>query len=257
MTRLSLARSPMVRAREISAASRSSSRDGSTHSDLQWVHRRAARGGRARSAHSSRARAWLECARTSPRPTTLPTSRRHHTRTIARYAPGTHGDTLRDMGEDERDPERTSANDAPSDPDRAAILARRQRFIAFALSGLASTACDKPAPQPCLSPPQPPPTSAVTASSSTPQPCLSPPPLPPPDAGPPASPDSSPPEPDSSAPMPPRPCLKVAPPPPDPRPSPQPCLRVRPSQPQPCLMVYPPQEPEPPKTTPPKPESEP
>ncbi|MCA9637459.1 MAG: hypothetical protein KC420_15640, partial [Myxococcales bacterium] len=35
------------------------------------------------------------------------------------------------------------------DPDRAAILARRQRFIAIALSGLATgSACTKP--QPCL-----------------------------------------------------------------------------------------------------------
>lgn len=59
---------------------------------------------------------------------------------------------------------------AGSDPDRAAILARRQRFIALALSGLASTACtdgksgedkssdgkldtrSEPPPQPCLTP---------------------------------------------------------------------------------------------------------
>lgn len=43
------------------------------------------------------------------------------------------------MGDDDRD-----------DPDRAAILARRQRFIAVALGGL-SVACGKDGkPQPCL-----------------------------------------------------------------------------------------------------------
>jgi hypothetical protein len=37
------------------------------------------------------------------------------------------------------------------DPDRAAILARRRRFIALALTGIAVTACKtKSGPQPCL-----------------------------------------------------------------------------------------------------------
>ncbi|MBC8070642.1 MAG: hypothetical protein IAG13_20090, partial [Deltaproteobacteria bacterium] len=51
---------------------------------------------------------------------------------------------------DDRDPVDPGAPPEPAtDPDRAAILARRQRFIAIALSGLASgSACSKP--QPCL-----------------------------------------------------------------------------------------------------------
>jgi hypothetical protein len=36
------------------------------------------------------------------------------------------------------------------DPDRAAILARRRRFIAIAISGLAASGCKKPGPEPCL-----------------------------------------------------------------------------------------------------------
>jgi hypothetical protein len=40
--------------------------------------------------------------------------------------------------------------DEPSDPDRAAILARRRRFIALALSGMATGACKHQPPQPCL-----------------------------------------------------------------------------------------------------------
>lgn len=38
-----------------------------------------------------------------------------------------------------------------TDPDRAAILARRRRFIALAISGLASTGCKSSSPEPCLS----------------------------------------------------------------------------------------------------------
>jgi hypothetical protein len=42
------------------------------------------------------------------------------------------------------------------DHDRTAILARRQRFIAIALSSLAAACANKPSqPQPCLSPPMP------------------------------------------------------------------------------------------------------
>lgn len=39
------------------------------------------------------------------------------------------------------------SDDESTDPDRAAILARRRRFVALAISGLATSAC----PQPCLS----------------------------------------------------------------------------------------------------------
>lgn len=55
------------------------------------------------------------------------------------------------------------------DPDRAAILARRQRFVAIALSGLATggVACTKP--QPCLDVgPEP----GTTETKAKPQPCL-------------------------------------------------------------------------------------
>lgn len=38
-----------------------------------------------------------------------------------------------------------------SDLDRAAILARRRRFIALAISGLATTGCKQSAPEVCLS----------------------------------------------------------------------------------------------------------
>jgi hypothetical protein len=41
----------------------------------------------------------------------------------------------------------------PTDPDRAAILARRRRFIALAISGLATGGCRTQPPQPCLSVP--------------------------------------------------------------------------------------------------------
>lgn len=44
-------------------------------------------------------------------------------------------------------------DEAPPELDREAILARRRRFIALAISGLATAGCDKPLPepQPCLS----------------------------------------------------------------------------------------------------------
>jgi hypothetical protein len=41
------------------------------------------------------------------------------------------------------------SQDDQTDPDRAAILARRRRFIALAISGLATGGCKSP-PQPCL-----------------------------------------------------------------------------------------------------------
>jgi hypothetical protein len=43
-------------------------------------------------------------------------------------------------------------DERPDDPDRAAILARRKRFIALAISGLATTGCKQPEVIPCLSP---------------------------------------------------------------------------------------------------------
>ncbi len=47
------------------------------------------------------------------------------------------------------------AGDDELDPDRAAILARRRRFIALAISGLATASCKHPSPEPCLSVPVP------------------------------------------------------------------------------------------------------
>jgi hypothetical protein len=44
-----------------------------------------------------------------------------------------------------------AGEDEPEDPDRAAILARRRRFIALAISGLATSGCKRSAPEPCLS----------------------------------------------------------------------------------------------------------
>jgi hypothetical protein len=93
------------------------------------------------------------------------------------------------------------------DPDRAAILARRRRFVAVALSGLAVGAgC----PQPCLSVAPPPESDR--------------PPAPPPDDG-----------------------IKPEVPPSEPQPEPTPCLKVLPPkepEPTPCLKVAPPKEPE-------------
>lgn len=43
-----------------------------------------------------------------------------------------------------------TGGDARDDEDRAAILARRRRFIALAISGLATTGCKRQA-EPCLS----------------------------------------------------------------------------------------------------------
>jgi hypothetical protein len=159
-------------------------------------------------------------------------------------------------GHDERDPADPSAAQG-DDPDRAAILARRQRFIALALSGLATTtACDKPKedpstpketkapqegkddegarPQPCLEVSVPGP-DPIEATTGRPQPCLD---VAPPD-----------PEPIDDG-VPPHACLKIARPEPEPKPKPQPCLKVRPPEreprPQPCLKVRPPEpEPEP------------
>jgi hypothetical protein len=99
--------------------------------------------------------------------------------------------------------------DDTEDPDRAAILARRQRFIAIALSSLASAAACKP--QPCLD---------VSPANN--------------DDG---KADGG--KADEGG-TPPQACLKVAPPQdPPPQPPPQPCLEVAP---QPCLDIAVPEE---------------
>lgn len=153
------------------------------------------------------------------------------------------------------------------DPDRAAILARRQRFIALALSGLATTACEKPkdapdapksgdaahegkddegaSPQACLK--VAPPEELEGGSTGKPMPCLEvmPPTLDPTDS----TDDGAPPQAclKIAAPEPkpkPHPCLSIRPPTPEPKPKPQPCLKVRAPEPdperpkpQPCLRV--------------------
>ncbi|MEZ4381287.1 MAG: hypothetical protein R3A79_08050 [Nannocystaceae bacterium] len=160
-----------------------------------------------------------------------------------------------------KDDETKRAPPAPKveDPDRAAILARRQRFIAIALSGLTTgTACAKS--EPCLNVALPPDEQAepiepgrttgdvqdtgdvVTAPQpclevASPQPCL----------------DVIEPEPEPKTA--PQACLKVAPP----EPAPQPCLDVlepepEPAPPQPCLRVAAPREPEPAPEPKPKPQ---
>jgi hypothetical protein len=164
------------------------------------------------------------------------------------------------MAEDDRDPKRPSHDTEPAgDADRAAILARRQRFIALALSGLAGTAaCDKPKPQPCLSPPQSVDDGADDSKDpdTSPKPCLEV--MPPEDTkGDPhpclmvVAPQDPQEDPKAPTPQPclkiaqpkPQPCLDVAPPPEEPKP--QPCLRVAPPEPkpqpkpQPCLKVAP------------------
>jgi hypothetical protein len=159
--------------------------------------------------------------------------------------------------DDTRDPAEPAAAHG-DDPDRAAILARRQRFIAIALSGLATaTACDKPKadpstpkdakadeskqddkgapPQACLKVAPPEPVPADGSSTGMPMPCL----------------DVAPPEPEPIDDGSPQACLKIVrPPPEEPKPKPQPCLKVRPPEPdpkpQPCLKVRQPEpEPEP------------
>lgn len=142
------------------------------------------------------------------------------------------------MGEDDRH--------GKDDPDRSAILARRNRFIAVALSGLttALTGCDDKdgttGPEPCL--------KTLPPSTGTPEPCLEVAPADEggdgdagEDAGDGGGDDGAKPE----------PCLKVAPPepclspvvPPEPDPKPEACLKVAP--PQPCLDVAPEPEPKP------------
>jgi hypothetical protein len=119
------------------------------------------------------------------------------------------------------------------DPDRAAILARRRRFIALAISGLAVSGCKKPGPDVCLrvaspnaeegSSPEPEPDSAVTG------PIVEDPgaPL---ETGETGGEEAG----ETGAALeetPPEVCLRVV------DPQPRPCLKKRPN-PQPCLMVY-------------------
>lgn len=139
--------------------------------------------------------------------------------------------------------------DLEGDPDRAAILARRQRFVALALSGLAASCTAKTQPQPCLDvarpqdpvDPEPQPCLKVAAPGpSEPEtpPATDPQPWPGAQPEPEAQPDSQPA---------PTPCLKVAPPPePQTEPAPQPCLKVaaprdpEPTpkpEPRPCLKI--------------------
>lgn len=140
-----------------------------------------------------------------------------------------------------KDPPR-EALEHEDDPDRAAILARRQRFIALALSGLATGCTAPPRPEPCLNVAQPHEPEEPTKQPE-------------------AQPETK---------FDPGPCLKVAlpsdpplePPPPEttpPPPEPQPCLKVRPPEPKteptPCLSVARPRDPAP--TTEPKPEPRP
>lgn len=101
------------------------------------------------------------------------------------------------------------------DPDRAAILARRKRFVALALTGL-TTGAAACAPQACLRVADPEPR--------------------PPDEQPnqPVPADEQPPSPEAPQPAP-QPCLKVAAPQPDPQPAPQP-------EPQACLKVAAPRD---------------
>lgn len=63
-------------------------------------------------------------------------------------------------------------NEDEADPDREAILKRRQRFIAAALTGLASLSSGCPEPQPCLNVAQPERPQPEPSGSETPQVCL-------------------------------------------------------------------------------------
>jgi hypothetical protein len=114
------------------------------------------------------------------------------------------------------------------DPDRAAILARRRRFIAIAISGLATTAC-KASAQPCLSITQPEADTGEEPVDPDPnQPIVEEPgvPVETGETAEPAEPEAP------LEPTPPEVCLKIAP---QPQPQPQPCLKK--SAPRPCLNI--------------------
>jgi len=171
------------------------------------------------------------------------------------------------MSDDERrQPHESEASDAPRSArsagrdDRAAILARRQHFIALALSGLASTvACDGKTDANKAEGGR---GSGDSGREAPPQPCLEIAPLaddegqtPKPDEG-----GTSGSEPEPEPEIPPHACLRIAPPEDDsadpgeteggdevgdkPRPAPRPCLKK--AAPRPCLRKANPVEPEPP-----------
>lgn len=116
------------------------------------------------------------------------------------------------------------------DLDRAAILARRRRFIALAISGLATAGCKRTSPEACLSieiTPQP------EDEPEPPQPFVE-------DPGVPLRGETGPNESETGSTEGealehnrPQVCLEVAPKPKSPKP--RPCLKKQP--PQPCLMI--------------------
>lgn len=124
------------------------------------------------------------------------------------------------------------AGDDPDQPDldRAAILARRRRFIALAISGLATTGCKRSGPEVCLSV-MPTPESGAEPESEQPEepgPFVEDPGVPL-ESGETGGDESG----ETGAALeqtPPEVCLKIAP-------TPRPCLKKRPP-PQPCLMVF-------------------
>jgi hypothetical protein len=112
-----------------------------------------------------------------------------------------------------------------TDLDRAAILARRRRFIAMAISGLATTGCKPSGPEVCLSIQAPDPEGGAEPKT----PFVEDPgaPL---ESGETGSDETGAGETGEALEQtPPEPCLKVAP-------TPRPCLKKVP--PQPCLMVF-------------------
>jgi hypothetical protein len=128
------------------------------------------------------------------------------------------------------------------DPDRAAILERRKRFIALALTGLSTAACDSrplTKPDPCLKGVPRGQQEEEEDDGPAPHPCLSVPIQPDPPSDPPPE-------------TPPQVCLKIAQPPAEtgddgaaaPEPTPQPCLSkpiprpcLKRQTPQPCLKM--------------------
>ena len=152
---------------------------------------------------------------------------------------GPEGPVLPEGGEGQGAPAKPRAPAVEADVDRAAILARRARFLTSAVAGLALASCDRPPgpPQACLSvvviPEEDagssdagnPTTSdagamAEDAGPPVPQPCLSPMPCLS------VAPDPDPADVDAG-PTPPAPCLSP--------PVPRPCLK-----PMPCLKRAPP-----------------
>ena len=121
-----------------------------------------------------------------------------------------------------------------TDLDRAAILARRRRFIALAISGLATTGCKPSGPEVCLSIQAPDPEGGAEPEETTPgtTPIVEDPgaPL---ETGETGGDESGTGETGEALEQetPPEVCLKVAP-------MPRPCLKKKGPSPQPCLMVF-------------------